>query len=156
MGFIETVRMNTGLGLFLSGNLVYFFNMSHFIQIKTVLKEEQHIIAALNEMGLECRTGEDLFVESWENTKVKVDILIETGSKYKIGLKKVNDAYDIVADWWAIESFTKIRQHSFIPKLNKLYAYSVIKDQLKEQNLVIESEQELENGDLVLMVSERA
>lgn len=129
--------------------------MSHFVQIKTVLKEEQHIISALKEMGLQCQTGESLYVESWENTKVKVDILIETGSKYKIGLKKVNDVYDIVADWWAIESFTQIRQHGFIQKLNKLYAYSIIKDQLREQNLVIESEQELENGDTVLMVSER-
>lgn len=130
--------------------------MSHFVQIKTVLKEADHILSALREMGFECRVGDDLYVESWENTKVKVDILIETGSKYKIGLKKVNGVYDIVSDWWAIESFTQIRQNDFLQKLNKLYAYSVIKDQLREQNLVIESEHETENGDTVIMVSERA
>ncbi|MGC8742358.1 MAG: DUF1257 domain-containing protein [Verrucomicrobiia bacterium] len=130
--------------------------MSHFIQIKTIIKERDQLIEAIKDLGYEYQTGEELYVESYEKTRVKVDIKILTGSKYEIGFRKTENGYDIVADWWAVESFTKIREKDFIQKIIKQYSYNIIKDHVREQNMVIEREETLENGDTVLIVSERS
>lgn len=130
--------------------------MSHFVQIKTVIKERDKLIESLKDLNLEYETADELYVESYENTKVKVDIKVKTGSKYEIGFRKTPNGFDIVADWWAIENFTQIREKDFFQKILKQYAYNVIKDQIREQNLIIEREETLENGDTVITVSERA
>ncbi|MGC8885754.1 MAG: DUF1257 domain-containing protein [Verrucomicrobiia bacterium] len=130
--------------------------MSHFVQIKTIIKERELLIEAIKDLNLEYQTGDNLFVESYENTQVNVDIKIITGSKYEIGFRKTENGYDIVADWWAIETFTRIREKDFIQKITKQYSYNVIKDQIHQQNMVIEREETLENGDTVLIVSERS
>jgi hypothetical protein len=40
-------------------------------------------------------------------------------------------------------------------QVNRQYAYNLIRDQAREQNLIVEEEQTLENGDVVILLSER-
>lgn len=129
--------------------------MSHFVQIKTIIKEEQHLIEALKDLHLRYRVGEDLYVEGYNGIRQKVDIVVDTGSRCSIGFKKTPEGYQIIADWWALEVFTQLREKDFVQKLAKQYAYNVIQSQIREQNLVIEQEQVLENGDTMLIISER-
>ena len=44
---------------------------------------------------------------------------------------------------------------SWLKELNRRYAYAVIQDQICEQNLVVEEELTLTNGDVVITLSER-
>jgi hypothetical protein len=44
---------------------------------------------------------------------------------------------------------------TWLQELNKHYAYNVIMNQAREQNLIVEEEQTLENGDVIIVLSER-
>ena len=46
------------------------------------------------------------------------------------------------------------RRQNFLERLTQRYAYSVIRDQAREQNLIVEEELEA-NGDIILVLSER-
>ncbi len=53
------------------------------------------------------------------------------------------------------EGDSSIRQEQFMQQVNRQYAYNLIRDQVGEQNLIVEKEQTLENGDVVILLPER-
>ncbi|HON06914.1 MAG TPA: DUF1257 domain-containing protein [Verrucomicrobiota bacterium] len=130
--------------------------MSHIVQVKTKIKEQEVLIEALKELNLSFQTGENLFVLDMEKRRYKVDILITTDLPYNIGFVKTDDGFDIVGDLWAINAYHKIKAEDLIQKITNRYAYVVIKDQLRNQNMVIENEEVMENGDIVITASEKA
>ncbi|MGM0488947.1 MAG: DUF1257 domain-containing protein, partial [Planctomycetota bacterium] len=83
------------------------------------------------------------------------EVVVDTGSEYDIGFRRQAEAYEVVADWWGVEGHTPIRQQSFIQQVNRQYSYNLIQDQVREQDLIVEEEETLENGDTVIVLSER-
>ena len=79
-------------------------------------------------------------------------MVVNTGSQYDIGFHRKAEEYEVVADWWGVEGNTLIRQQPFIQQVNRQYAYNLIHDQAREQNLIVEEEQTLENGDVVIIL----
>ncbi len=130
--------------------------MSHIVQVKTKIKEQEVLIEALKELNLSFQTGENLFVLDMEKRRYNADILITTDLPYNIGFVKTDDGFDIVGDLWAINAYHKIKAEDLIQKITNRYAYVVIKDQLRNQNMVIENEEVMANGDIVITASEKA
>ena len=129
--------------------------MSHFIRIKTQIREREHLTQALRDLHYQFQEGENLVVHGFAGNRETAQIVINNGSNYDIGFRHTTDEYEVVADWWGVERSTPIRQKTFVEQVNRQYAYNLIHEQAREQNLIVEEEQELENGDVVIILSER-
>jgi len=129
--------------------------MSHFVRIQTQIREREHLIAALRDLHYQFQEGQELVVRGYAGNRERAEVVVNTGSAYDIGFQRKADEYEIVADWWGVQKDTPIRQQSFVQEINQRYAYNLAKDQAREQFLIVEEEQELENGDIVILLSER-
>ena len=129
--------------------------MSHFIRIKTQIREREHLTQALRDLHYQFQEGENLMVRGWSGNRDTAQIVVDTGSQYDIGFRRQAEEYEVLADWWGVEGNTSIRQQSFVQQVSRQYAYNLIHDQAREQQLIVEEEQQLENGDVVIILSER-
>lgn len=129
--------------------------MSHFVKIRTQLREREHLVQALRDLHHQYREGTNLVVRGYAGNREQAEVVVDTGSAYDIGFRRTGQEYEVVADWWGVEGHTPIRQGAFIQQINRQYAYHLIHEQAREQNLVVETEETLENGDVVLVLSER-
>lgn len=128
--------------------------MSHFITTRTRIRERERLIEALEELGVEFRTGDDLWVRGDTGRDQRVEAVISTGSEFNIGLREENGAWVIVADWYNVELSSSFRRERFVSDLTQRYSYCVVREQAREQDLVIE-EETAENGEIILLLSER-
>ena len=129
--------------------------MSHFQRIRTQIREREHLVEALRNLHYQFQEGENLVVRGYSGNRETAQVVIDTGSNYDIGFQRKAQEYEVVADWWGVERSSPIRQEQFIQQVNRQYAYNLIRDQAREQNLIVEEEQTLENGDVVILLSER-
>ena len=60
-----------------------------------------------------------------------------------------------MADWWGVERGSSIKQQSFLQQINQQYAYRVVLEEAKEKDMIVEEDEVLENGDRVILLSER-
>ena len=125
-----------------------------FLRIRTQIREREPLLQALRDLRYQFQEGRNLTVHGYADKEV-AELVIYTGSSYEIGLRRRGQEYEVIADWWGIERDTPIRQEDFLAQLGQRYSYHVVKQQAQEQYLVVEEEQELENGDVVIVLSER-
>lgn len=122
--------------------------MSHFSRIKTKMTEEEYVLAALKDMGMKYQMG-DQKVRGFGNQTIGADIRIPLALSYDIGLRKVNGAYDIIADW----SFVRgIKQKEFTEKLMQRYAYHATRAKLEQQGFDMVEEQVEETGQIRIVL----
>lgn len=129
--------------------------MSHFQRIRTQIREQEHLVQALRDLHYQFQEGENLVVRGYAGNRETAQVVVNTGSNYDIGFQRKAEEYEVVADWWGVERNSQIRQQAFMQQVNRQYAYNLIRDQAREQNLIVEEEQTLENGDVVIILSER-
>ncbi len=128
--------------------------MSHFVTLRTDLREREHLLGALEDLEYGVREGDSIPLRGDSRQEESAEIVIDTGCDYEIGFRQRGRHYEIVADWYNIERMTELRRQKFLERLTQRYAYNIIRDQAREQNLIVEEEQEA-NGDIILVLSER-
>ena len=101
--------------------------MSHFSKIKTSFVEEKYILSALKDLDYEYETGKHKL--KGFNQTTEVEILVRIRLSYDIGLKKVGDEYQLIADWFGVRE----KKDAFINQLSQRYAYHATKDKLSQQ-----------------------
>lgn len=131
--------------------------MSHFVKIRTQLREKEILEQALRDLNHRFRSaqGNELVVRGYSGNREQAEVVVDTGSAYDIGFQRQGDAYEVVADWWGVQKDTALRQESFVQQVSRQYAYNVVREQAQEQDLVWEQETVRENGDMVIVLSER-
>jgi hypothetical protein len=129
--------------------------MSHFVKIRTQIREREHLVQALRDLHYQFQEGQNLVVNGFAGNKETAEVVVNTGSKYDIGFRRQAEEFEVVADWWGVETNTRIRQNAFIGEVNQRYSYNLVHEQAREQYLIVEEEQEMENGDIVILLSER-
>ena len=129
--------------------------MSHFLKIRTQIREREHLVRALRHLHHQFQEGENLVVRGFSGSQETAQIVVDTGCNYDIGFRRSAQEYEVVADWWGVERNSPIRQEPFIQQINRQYSYNLIQEQAREQNLIFEAEETLENGDIVIILSER-
>jgi hypothetical protein len=130
--------------------------MSHFTRIRTQIRERAHLVQALRDLHYRFQEGENLVVRGYAGSRERAEVVVDTGSQYDIGFQRKEGVYEAVADWsWGVEGHTALRQASFLQQVQQQYAYNVLRDQAREQNLIVEEDYVQENGDRVLIFSER-
>lgn len=132
--------------------------MSHFVRVRTVLREKDLIRAALRDLGHETDESPAAAVRGDRGRTEAAEIVVRTGSSYDIGLRPaagVSDgSWEVVADWYWVERSTSFREKEFLDGLAQRYAYRVVLAQAKEQNLIV-TEERREGGDIVIVLSEK-
>ncbi len=131
--------------------------MSHISKIDTKIKNLIFLKKALDSLEMkyqEAAEGEKLALQGYEKDEVIEDCIFEikTGSKYGIGIKEIDGNYELVADWWAVETFTGLKQDEIINKIHRQYAYETIKDKVKDLGYSIVEENEDTKNNIHLTV----
>ena len=131
--------------------------MSHFVQVRTQIREREQLVAALRDLHHQFREGENLQIRGWSGNRETAEVVVDTGSQYDIGFRRPGQQqeYECVADWWGVERNSSIRQQSFLQQINQQYAYHVVLEEAKEQDMIVVEDEVLENGDRVVLLSER-
>ena len=133
--------------------------MSHFLRIQTQLREREQLLAALRDLHYQHQVSpnqaNDLLLRGYAGNRERAEVVLSTGCAYDIGFQRKTDGNEVVADWWGVEGNSQIRREQFIQQVNRQYAYNVIRDQMREQNLIVEEERTLENGEVLITLSER-
>ena len=131
--------------------------MSHISKIDTKIKDLSYLKKDLESLEMK-------YVEAEENQKLTLQgygkdeqiegciFEIKTCSKYSIGLRKINQNYEFVADWWAIETFTGLKQDEILNKITRQYAYETILDKVKDMGYSIVQEDEDTKNNIHLTV----
>lgn len=126
--------------------------MSHISKIETKIKDLIFLKKALDALNIEyheASEGQMLTLQGYGKDEQIEECIFEikTGSKYSIGLKRINDNYEFVADWWAIETFTGKKQDEILNKINRQYAYETIIDKVKDMGYsIVQEEEDIKNN----------
>ena len=112
------------------------------------------LLRALKDLALPFEEGERLAVRGDPKQREWAEIVITAAPDADIGLRSNEDTYEVVADWYRIEQSGDLRREQFLKDLQRRYSYQLVLDQANEQNLIVEEER-LEDGDIVLVLSER-
>lgn len=126
--------------------------MSHISKIDTKIKDLVMLKKALEVLGMEyteAQNNQTITLLGYEKDEIIENCIFEikTGSKYSIGIRKVESNYEIVADWWAIETFTGQKQEDIINKITRQYAYETIIDKVKNMGYsVVQEEEDTKNN----------
>ena len=118
--------------------------MSHFVKIRTQIREREHLVQGLRDLHYQFQEGQNIVVRGFAGNRETADVVVNTGSKYDIGFRQQAGEFEMVADWWGVQNYTQIRQQTFLAQVSQRYAYNLVKEQAREQYLVVEEEQELE------------
>ena len=121
--------------------------MSHIAKIDTKIKDLAFLKKALRTLDIqfeEAREGETLTVKGYSKTETIPNCMMEikTGSSYGIGIRRQEKGYEVVADWWAIETFTGQKQEDIMNRITKQYAYETIMDKVKGMGYSIVQEEQ--------------
>jgi hypothetical protein len=121
--------------------------MSHISKIDTKIKSLECLkkaLEALNMKYVETAENERLTLHGYGKNEEIEDCIFEikTGSKYSIGIRKKENNYEFVADWWAIETFTGLKQDEIMNKITRQYAYETIMDKVKDLGYTVVQEEE--------------
>jgi hypothetical protein len=122
--------------------------MSHIAKIDTKIKDLANLKKALTVLGIqytEAEAGQTMTLKGYgKNEHIANCILeIKTGCSYSIGIRKKSAGYEIVADWWAIETFTGQKQENLLNRITRQYAYETVMDKIKNMGYsVVEEEQD--------------
>ena len=77
--------------------------MSHFATVQTRITDLACLKQALADLGHAVEEGA-ADVRGYRGAREKADLVVRTGSAYDVGVRKVGDAYELVADWWGVET----------------------------------------------------
>ena len=110
--------------------------MSHFTKVHTKITDLVCLKQAIADLGYTCEEGA-VEVRGYRSARERADLVIRTGSSYDVGLRKVGEGYELVADWWGVETGTGIPQDQFVNRLTQRYAFHKVVGEAKKQGFAV-------------------
>jgi len=110
--------------------------MSHFTKVHTKITDLVCLKQAIADLGYTCEEGA-VEVRGYRGARERADLVIRTGSSYDVGLRKVGEGYELVADWWGVETGTGIPQDQFVNRLTQRYALHKVTTEAKKQGFTV-------------------
>jgi hypothetical protein len=125
--------------------------MSHIAKIDTKIQDLTMLKRALEMLEMqyvETKENAALTVKGYGKNELIENCIMEikTGSSYSIGVRKNNAdsgkaGYEIVADWWAIETFTGQKQADIMNRITRQYAYETVMDKVRSMGYSVVNEE---------------
>lgn len=111
--------------------------MSHFTTLATRIASKEHLLKALDQLGVQYEEG-DLEIRGYEGIRANVEIRIPTSDPdYQLGFRRKGDLYELVADWYGVKD---VKKEEFLGRITQRYAYLVALDLLAEQDFSVVEE----------------
>ena len=126
--------------------------MSHFSRIQTKIMDKDFVLKALKDLGFSFEEGEQQ-VMGFGGQKSQVDIRIPLKMSYDIGLRKKENSYEIVADWFGVRG---VNQKEFTQRLMQRYAYHATRAKLEQQGFNMVEEKVEETGQIRIVLRRMA
>jgi hypothetical protein len=135
--------------------------MSHYTCIRTEIKEAALLVESLREMGFpqveHHEQAQYLYGYQGDRRPETAEVIIRRQfigpAANDVGFKhQESGVFEAIISEYDRSSRCN---DDWLRQLNRTYAYKLIHEQAREQNLSIEEEQTLDNGDVVLILSER-
>ena len=127
--------------------------MSHFTKCDLKITNLVALKRALADLGhtfTEAQNEQQVVVRGWKGAKMNAEISIDMG-KYDIGVVKNTDGtYEMVADWWGIETTRGTQESEFVEEVNQRYAYQRVLMACEEQGYSLEETKNEESGAIAL------
>lgn len=130
--------------------------MSHFTKVKTEIKSLATLKKALENLGYTYEEGtalQPVTIEGYEGKTTEVLLSIKTGCRYSVGVV-LNDQgqFELVSDWWGLETNLGVKQDDFVNTVMKQYAYNTVLDKIQDKGFSIVSEQHDKGKNIKLVV----
>lgn len=129
--------------------------MSHFTKCALKMTNLAALKKALAEMKLEfneAEAGQTVTVRGYQGDTLAAAMSINMG-RYDIGVvDNQNGTYDIVADWWGVETTKGVSEEEFKNTLSQKYQYWNVKQACEEKGYAVEEEVNEEDGSIRLVV----
>ena len=127
--------------------------MSHFTYLTTKMVELDFIKTALDDLGYEWEAGQ-VEVRGYRKNRTPAQLkIVSPNPDYDIGFCKRGNAYEIVADWWAIKG---LNAKTFAKQLAQRYAYHATRAKLEIQGFALIREEQTEDGEIRLTLRRMA
>jgi len=129
--------------------------MSHFTKCEMKMTNLAAIKRAIEDLELEANTAEEnqqVMVRGWKGAETMAEITINMG-KYDVGVvKNADGTFDLVADWWGIETTRGVTEEEFKNKLNNRYSYNRVVMACEDKGYAVEEETNEEDGTVQLVM----
>jgi hypothetical protein len=122
--------------------------MSHFSRIQTRFVDRPFLTQALQDLGFQFEEG-SLSVQGFKGQQEMVQILVKLQNSYDIGLRQVDDAFEIIADWAGVRGFS---QKDFIQQLTQRYAYRATMSKLEAQGFTLVEDTRQSDGQIHMVL----
>ncbi len=128
--------------------------MSHFTKVATKINDLVSLKKALDQLGWKYTHNEQgVTVRGYQGQTLKAELSIDMG-KYDIGVVKTeNGSYELVADWWGVETTKGIKEEEVAKEINSKYAYQRVLAAVEEQGYTIDTNAVQSDGTVKLGVS---
>ena len=128
--------------------------MSHFTKVQTKINDLVSLMKALDQLGWKYTHNEQgVTVRGYRGQTTKAEICIDMG-KYDIGVVKAEDGtYELVADWWGVETTKGLKEEEVVKEVNAKYAYQRVVAAVEEQGYTIDTNKVSADGTIKLNVS---
>jgi hypothetical protein len=127
--------------------------MSHFTKCDLKITNLVALKRALADLGhtfTEATNEQGVVVRGYKGQKLTAEISIDMG-KYDVGIVKAADGtYEIVSDWWGVETTRGVTETEFVEELNQKYAYQRVVMACEEQGYNLEETVNQEDGKISL------
>jgi hypothetical protein len=129
--------------------------MSHFTKCELKLKNLAALKRALEDLELsfeEAEQGQAATVRGYRGQTMEAVMSINMG-KYDVGVvQNAAGEYEMVADWWGVETTRGVTEEEFQDKLKRRYAYHNVLMACEDKGYTVEEEENLEDGTVNLVV----
>jgi hypothetical protein len=129
--------------------------MSHFTKCAlkmTNLAAIKKALADLKHNFNEAEQGQTVSVRGYRGDKLQAAMSIDMG-RYDVGVVANPDGtYELVADWWGVETTKGVSQEEFADKLSQRYQYHNVKQACEDKGYAVEEEVNEEDGSIRLVV----
>ena len=128
--------------------------MSHFTKVKTQINDLVCLEKALGQLGWKFkRDAAGVTVRGWKGATMQAEMSIDMG-KYDVAVVKAeNGSYELVADWWGIETTRGITEAEVAKEINAKYAYQRVVAAVEDAGYSIDENAVQKDGTVKLSVS---
>lgn len=115
--------------------------MSHFTAVQTKMNDLTCIIEAIKDLGYEYNEAEQgVEVRGYRSQLDKARIAVKVSGKYDVGIKQTAKGFELVADWWGVETTRGVTEQEFVNQLQQRYAYHKVLKEVKKRGFTLETE----------------
>ena len=128
--------------------------MSHFTTVATKINNLTALFKALDKLNLKYAHGEQgVEVRGYKGQKINAEVSIDMG-KYDIGVvKNADNTYELVSDWWGIETTKGLTEAEVVKEINQKYAYQKVVIAVEEAGYTVDTNNVAADGTVKLNVS---